>query len=224
MNDIDVEIENGTYFSEAKEWYNEIFLRPAVMNAVMRFIAYVVVVITVIAIYNIHGNFPLSHKVTIIARLANTAKYYPVIRKIDDSDGIRKAVVRYLANKYIRAREVYSPDFFSQDYYFIQRSSQKDVFDSYYENLKNSTDSALVFFKQGDSVEIIPLSSEYNAEKNQISIDFNKKIVSKAKNIQENLKFKATMTFYMSQYDFNKSTTKQLDFIVTSYKVEQIQK
>lgn len=251
MKDIDAKIEDGSYFEEAKQWYNEIFLRPAVMNAVMRFIAYVILTVTVIAVYNIHNNFPLTRKVTVMARLLDTAQYYPIIKPLNDSHGIKKGVVRYLAERYILAREKYTPDFFARNYYFIQQSSQTDVFKAYYDSLENKTNSALELYNRGYKVEINPISSEYDAKKKQISVVFEKKITSKKKKIGEilaykatmiskgekvnekevaawdearsyNPKFKATMTFYMSNYDFNESVTKKLDFIVTSYKLEQI--
>jgi type IV secretion system protein VirB8 len=222
MRDIDAKIEDGTYFVEAKKWYNDIFLRPAVMNAVMRFVAYVVVCVSVISLYNISKNFPLVRKINVMAYLNNTAQYYPVIRKLDVSEGVRKSVVSYLSEKYIKARETYSPDFFLQDYYFIQKSSEKAVFDSYYNNLKDHNNEALELFKKGSSVEILPLSTEYDAKKSQVYIKFEKKIVSQDKKVQQNAQFMATMSFYMSSYDFNEPITKEINFIVTSYKLDPI--
>jgi type IV secretion system protein VirB8 len=222
MRDIDAKIEDGSYFIEAKKWYNEIFLRPAAMNATMRFVAYAVICVSVIAIYHVNNSFPLSRKVTMVANLANTAQYYPVIKKLKTSDGIRKSVINYLSVKYIKARETYSPDFFSQDYYFVQRSSETKVFDDYYTDLKNKSNEAFELFNKGFGVEIIPLSTEYDDKNNQILITFEKKVISKQKKIQKNTKFKATITYYMSRYDFAESITTKLDFIVTGYKLDQI--
>ena len=222
MGENNVNIDNGSYFVEARKWYNEMFLRPAIMNAVMRLFCYVILVVTVMSLLAIHHSFPLNSKVTIIARLQNTSQYYPVIRKLKDSDGVRAAVVKYLAEKYIKSREIYSPEFFSQDYYFVQRSSQKQIFENYYNSLKDSTNTGLEFFKKGYDVEIHPLSSAYDAKNNQIIITFEKKIISKQKKVKDKMKFKATMKFYMSKYDFSHSVTKQLDFIVTDYKIEEL--
>ncbi|MBP9791918.1 MAG: hypothetical protein KBC27_01770 [Rickettsiales bacterium] len=222
MRDIDAKIEDGSYFIEAKKWYNEIFLRPAVMNAIMRFVAYIVIFVSIIAIYHINNSFPLSRKVTVVVNLANTLKYYPVIKKLKTSAGIRRSVVDYLSVKYIKARETYSPDFFSQDYYFVQRSSQTQVFNGYYTGLKDKSNEALELFNKGFEVQIIPLSTEYDDKNSQILITFEKKVISKEKKLQKNTKFKATITYYMSRYDFGESITTKLDFIVTGYKLDQI--
>lgn len=253
MNDVDAKIDDGSYFTEARIWYNEVFLRPAVMTAVMRFLAYVIITLSVIVAYNIHNNFPLVRKVNIVARLMDTAKHYPVIKKLDDSKGIKQAVIRYLAERYIEARERYTPDYFVRNYFFIQQSSEKTVFEEYYNGLKQSTDEALELYKKGYNVAITPISFEYDAKKKQISVVFEKKITSKKKKIADiltyeatmiakgeklteklikseeeevidRLKLKATMTFFMSDYNFNESITKNLVFIVTSYKLEQMKK
>ena len=151
---------------------------------------------------------------------------YPVIKNIAEPGKTTKQVVaEYLCGRYIKAMESYTYSDLAYSYNFIFRSSSKQLFDNYYQNLAISNpNSPLVLYQDTKTVEVIILDTNVQVETGNAVVRFNK-IVRDAQNKQlSNTNLVTNMSFYLDNYDFSKSINSRLNFIVTKYDTKQITK
>ncbi len=227
---ISCSIDDGSYFTEAYKWYTDIFIRPVVVGSLMRLISYAAIVCLIFGVYVIYTSFPIITTTNVIAFLPSTLHYEAKVSPLKQSGStIREDALIYLANKYIKAREEYvDAVFFKPNYYFVQRSSEVGIFDSYYAMLIGDN-SPWKLFQQGIRSEVRIVNSRYDDKYKRVYINFEKAIIDNrirekaGDDSSEQLQwqaFNATLDVYMSQYDFNHSVNQSIEFIVTSYIVE----
>ena len=218
-------IETGEYFSEARNWYNKIFIYPLRDSAIMQLIGYSVIIITCLMVLNIYRVFPLVEKINVIANLNDTINFFPKITTLPESKTARQFVTEALAAKYVTSRESYDSKRFRNDYVFILKSSSKQTFDKYYSYITSKRpDSPSNISTNKKIVKIKILSKESTPDANKVTIIFNKDTFDIFGTFQSSSKWKADIEFYLSNYDFNKSTNATLDFIVTKYTVSEMKK
>ena len=228
---INCRIDDGSYFTEAYKWYIDIFIRPVVVGSLMRLISYAAIVCLIFGVYVIYSSFPIVTTTNIIAFLPSTSHYEAKVVPLRKSaETTREDAIIHSANRYIKAREEYVDSaFLKPNYYFVQRSSQVDIFESYYAMLIGDN-SPWKLFQQGIRSEVRVLNSRYDDKYKRVYVNFEKAIVDKrirkktgdtsAEQLQWQA-FNATLDVYMSQYDFNRSVNQSIEFIVTSYIVEE---
>jgi type IV secretion system protein VirB8 len=223
---IAMDIETGEYFSEARTWYNKVFISELKPYVTMHIIGYAALFITVIMCLNLYAVFPLVNKVNVIASVNDTVKFFPKLVELSQRNKTtRQVVVESLISKYIRSREGYSPDRFKINYTFLLKSSSKEIFDSYYKHISSKApDSPLTFYldSQVARVKIIKIESDPNA--NKATLIFDKDIFDTYGAFQSSARLQAEIEFYLSDYDFDTSTDAKLDFIVTKYIVNKVEK
>jgi type IV secretion system protein VirB8 len=217
-------IETGEYFSEARQWYNKVFVYPLKQSAMMRVIGYVTIVMSVIMGINLYQVFPLVSKVNIIARLNDTVGFIPKLVLASDPKKTNKQfVIEELSSKYVMSRESYNPGNFKTNYIFLLKSSSKEIFDVYYKYITSKDpDNPLNLYLKKHVTRVKVLNKQSWADANKVTIIFNKEIFDIFGAFQYSSKWKADIEFYLSKYDFNDSTDAKLDFIVTKYIVSEI--
>lgn len=219
------EIENGNYFLEARKWYNDIFLYPARDAALMLLSSLFFVVMAGIVVYNITSIFPLSRSVTVVVPMENTVDFYPTLHRVaEKGKSTRDAVAESLGAKYVKARESYNVGRYRANYLFLMNSSGKDIFDQYYNHINPSInkESPLVLYKGGGESVVNIISSEFDTKTNLINVKFSKKSYNKLGSLISSSFLEADIDFYLSDYDFKKSTSGKIEFIVTKYDVKDL--
>ena len=223
---IAMDIESGEYFSEARTWYNKVFVYQLKPYATMHIIGYATLFITVIMCMNLYAVFPLVNKVNVVASINDTVKFFPKLAEdTKRNKTTRQFVVESLVSKYIRSREGYNPDRFKINYTFLLKSSSKEIFDSYYKHISSeAAGSPLKFYldRQVARVKIVKIASDPHA--NKATLIFDKDIFDSYGAFQSSSRLQADVEFYLSNYDFDTSKDAKLDFIVTKYIVSEVEK
>jgi len=219
------DIESGEYFSEAKKWYNVMFIYPLKWSVLMRLIGIAMVVISIIMALELYKVFPLVNKVRIITHLNDTVNFFPKLVVATNSNKTnRQFVVEALVAKYVKSREAYDPDKFKTNYIFLLKNSSKEMFDEYYSNITSTgSTSPLNLYVDKYVAKIKILNKNALRDANKATIIFKKDIFSVFGEFQSSSRWKADVEFYLSNYDFSKSVNTKLDFIVTKYTVSEIE-
>jgi len=218
------DIESGKYFVEARHWYNRVYLQPlSEISIVFTMMAIFLGTLLVVS-YNVYSVFPIVTKVDTLAFLPSTLDYYPVIKNIENPEKTTKQVVtEYLCGRYVKAMEEYNYSNLTYNYNFIFRSSSKQLFDNYYQNLVISNpNSPLVLYQDTKTVEVTIIDTAVQVSTSNAVVKFNR-IVRNAQNKElSNTNMVANINFYIDNYDFSKSINSRLNFIVTKYDTKQI--
>jgi type IV secretory pathway component VirB8 len=224
-NRIEESVEDGSYFKEALHWYNDVFLYPMRSNAFMMGAGISISVVFLFVLYSLWNVFPLSEQVGIIVRVPNTLSKQVKLENIDESgENTEKSIMEYLVTKYINAREVYEPNRYKSNYYFILRSTEKNIFNSYYEAMSQKDEShPAALYKNGERSKIDVISTSYDPNAKIIAVKYNKQNYNIYTNARSSEAFEAKVNFYVSDYDFKESKDANLSFIVTNYEVEKVQ-
>ena len=215
-------VNDGTYFVMAREWYQDMFLRPVRAAALMTALGISFISLTTVILYNLYNIFPISKQVDVVVFLNDTINFYAQLTNISEENKSTKQVVtEYLCAKYIKAREGYSSKNYVANYYFVSNCSSKEVFNKYFDTIDTKNpESPLVIYKNTGRVDVEILSCTMNDH--DIIIIFNKKNYGTDGNLVSQSKLQATMKIYLSNYDWSKSTNTKLDFIVTQYDVKNL--
>ena len=224
-NRIEESIEDGSYFKEAIHWYNEVFLYPLRSNAFMMGAGVSISVVFLFILYSLWGVFPLSEQVRVVVKTSDTLSRQVRLESVGSAaEDTKEAVVDYLVTKYINAREIYDPTTYESDYYFILSSTEKNIFNDYYDKIsKKSAWNPAVLYKKGFRGDIRVMSTHYDSKNNVVDVKFNKQNYNIYSGERSSENFSARVQFYLSDYNFEKSKDANLNFIVTDYEVEKVQ-
>ncbi len=217
-------IESGDYFIEARKWYNNIFLSPIKTNAFIYGSTISIVTALLFVFYSLYNVFPLSEQVRIVVSLEDTMNFVPVVKNISDPNKtVKESVLEYLTNKYVQSRETYDPKTFKRNYYFILRSTEKNLFNKYYDDIsKKNDDNPAVLYKNGNRDKFFLISNTYDPDNNFITVNFLKENYNVHTGEKSSQKFQAMLKFNVSDYNFAESKNAKLSFIVTDYEVKKI--
>lgn len=224
-NLIEESIEDGSYFKEAIHWYNEVFLYPLRSNAFMMGAGVSISVVFLFILYSLWNVFPLSEQVRVVVKIPDTLSRQVRLESLGVSgENTKDAVVEYLVMKYIKSREIYDPTTYRSDYYFILRSTEKNIFNDYYEMIsRKGEENPAVSYKKGFRSNVDILSTNYDPKNNVVDVKFNKQNYNIYSGERSSENFSARVQFYLSDYNFEESKDANLSFIVTDYEVEKVQ-
>jgi len=217
-------IETGTYFVEARKWYNYVFLSPIRHNALMFAILISVGVMVLFVGTGIYKSFPLIQPTQIVVNMEDTLDSTSIVRNLSKPGyGTQELILGHLAEKYVLSREIYDPNTFKTNYFFIMRSTDKDLFNQYYESISNVNDpnNPGTLYKNGFRTKIKFISYIYDAKNNLIAVNFIKQTYNLNTGISKEEALQAKIGFTTSDYDFNVAKNTRFNFIVTNYAIEQ---
>ena len=215
-------MKDKDYFQEAIQWYLDMYLTPLRDAKRMFMLSLACLFALCAALLFIYNTFPLKQSVSIVVPLKNTIDFRPVLRVLDATKPTKELVVNYLCTKYITARESYDTNRFGSDYAFILHSSSRGVFDSYYQSFADgkNKEAQEVYKDHGKGiVRILDIESDLKSHTAQVK--FSKTLIKAKGEIGKTKNYLAKMTYSMSKYDFNKSTTQTLDFTIHKYDVTE---
>jgi type IV secretion system protein VirB8 len=108
--DIAEKIKDGSYYSDAREWYARHYLFPIGERTLMIIIAAIVTFIFVLSAANIRSLMTENEIIPFPMHVEDSTDYFPYIKPLAErSEGTQEAVARYLVTDYLRTREEYFP-------------------------------------------------------------------------------------------------------------------
>jgi len=214
------DVDSGKYFAEAREWYNDVFIKPVYETATMYIYAICSFILCGIVAFNLYGIFPNKENVTVVAKISDTLTHYPKLKEIRSNTGTE--IIKYIANNYVKARESYDPYQFRDSYIFVFRNSSRPVFDFYqkYINTGNPA-SPLVSYGWDGRIDVEINSTELN-DKNNLTVRFTKKGYDKYNRTVFVQNLESSIDYQIGKYEFDSKKVVPIDFKVQSYVVKEI--
>lgn len=214
------DVESGKYFSEAKEWYHHIYIKPASECALMYIFAMGAIALWCITIFNLYSVFSYNKDITIVARLNNTIDYYPKLKRL--ADHYDQDIIKFMASNYVKAKESYVPNDFQNNYKFIYRNSSKEVFDKYKQYIAPSNPkSPLVLYGWQGKITVDIKEVLYNDDKN-LTVMFTKKGYDNYNKLLFTQNLKALIKYRMENIDFKTKKESRINFAVDGYSVNEV--
>lgn len=225
-------IKDGSYYSDAREWYARKYLYPMTERAFLFFIAAVIGTIFIISIQNIQFLLRDDDPTPIIIKADNSTDYFSVIKPLANEHGTTQgAVAKYLLKDYIQTRENYSYNEntvknLRHNLKKIKGSSSKTVLNEY-KNYMDETNpySPIVRYKNhtSRSVEIKSLSfADGQASSGKAKIVFEATTTNKKTKEQDKSLWETTIHFRLPDIETLARTGAPLRFLVKYYKAKPI--
>lgn len=131
--DINREIEDGTYFQAGRQWYSRLFHAPMAERSYFIIIIFLAIVNGYFAVVSFMGVFPISPRIPFFAYSDNVWEDLPSINRIAEGghENKNEAVMKFLLKNYVINRESYDLKLYELRYRNIWSQSSKPVFNRY---------------------------------------------------------------------------------------------
>ncbi len=131
------DIEDGTYYANARGWYSMLFHTPIAERSYYLIIILLAIINGYFAIDSFLNVFPIMPQVPFITYTDNVYEDMPRIVRITTESGEDKnvAVMKFLIKSYVTNRESYDLTRFEWRYRNIWSQSSDTVFDKYKESM-----------------------------------------------------------------------------------------
>lgn len=213
------DVDSGKYFTEAREWYNNIFVKPSVECAVLYIYAFCAIIMTGLVVYNIYNIFPITENITVVAKLSDTLSYEPKLVYVNDDNKLKDSVANFIGKKYVQARESYNPYLFDQNYYFVYRNSSKEIFDDYNKNFSTSNpQSPLVSYGWKGQI-LVNINEVKRIGEDYLTVRFTRKGIDNYNRILFQQELVSNINYQMANFDIDDGKNSRIEFVVTKYSV-----
>lgn len=127
------EIEDGTYYAAARQWYSILFHLPIAERSYYAIIITLSIINFYFAFNALMGIFPLKVSIPFATYTENALEDWPRIHKLaeDPSENKNTAVMKYFLKQYVINRESYDLNFYELRYRNIWSTSTSDIFNIY---------------------------------------------------------------------------------------------
>ncbi len=224
-------VENGTYFKEAREWYIDNYLHPYTQRLYMTlvalsslFFAFLIASVTLSGYWVQRYPFPVYFD----DQIASFLHIKPLAR---GKESVNISVARYLITHYMQNREGYKPAELSEEAWQnklnkVRALSSRSIFSTYINEVDPSQnpDSAVIRYKT-HTKRHIEIEKVKFIENNVVPVAAKVyyKAVEITKNIETITHWVANITFSMSNLEVATDQKIKLQFTVTKYNVDQVQ-
>jgi len=136
-------IKDGSYFTDAREWYMRQYLYPITERSFLIIVTVILVACCVFLVLNFTAIREHNSEMALPIKVDNSYDYFSVIKPIASyEETTQEAVARYLVNHYVTTREEYFPsEILTKEYKYrikkMKSSSSKKVLNEY-QNYMNS--------------------------------------------------------------------------------------
>lgn len=220
-------LDSKKYFIDARNWYNSKHLFPVSHRIWVSYIFVLVVTLLAALFINIEQLFPIKQRVTYPINVFSNleegevyAKILDIPSRFNDVNGPAKFIATEMIKNYILKREKFDYSNLSEQIKYVQTSSTRLVFRRFYNFMSaNNPDSPLLRYQKFAKREINLRSIKF-LSKDEAEVKF----VSRAKGRNgaefENLLWKATIRFSMSEVGKKMPTGTRFRFLVTDYRLK----
>lgn len=199
--DLEENIEDGSYYTAAKLWYSEIFHSPIAERNYYSIILVLAIITFFLSFGALLSVFPLSPSVPVVIYSGDVWEETPRITKLTTSSSEDKntAVMRYMIESYVVNRESYDLASYETRYRNIWTESNDAVFRKY-KNEVDASNPASPYRQFGESVkrdvQVLSINYSFDPEMSHASIIFSSSIISVVDNTEiRHTKWQADMTY-----------------------------
>lgn len=130
--DIANALEDGSYFAQAREWYNTVYLNPISERVFFIVVTSLAAGVFIMAFLAFVYLLPIKPRIPFVYRTKDIVGTIPnMIRLKEPSEPTNPALIRYYVGTYVSMRESYSEAKFLVNRAFMQHYSDENVFDEY---------------------------------------------------------------------------------------------
>ena len=244
---IKASVADGSYFSDARDWYILRYVYPVCERTILFFIAIFAAAIAYILAQTILSSLPIKQEVAVVIRPKDQSRYFPVIKKLKDSvelENIDQAVAKYLLTEYIRKREGYdfrktNLEALNNQLKYIKNNSSLQEYTNFQSFLSKDNKGSPINYFGKDFQRLVDIESVTFLRPNVGTLidkarDFVKVEVPNEASIKYRIATKINSTdisnerylvkirFKFSGIDAKKKPDSKLDFMVIGYKIYKI--
>jgi type IV secretory pathway component VirB8 len=226
-------IADGSYFEEARKWYNILYIGPISERIFFIIITIIAIAITVFATLSVINLLPIKPRIPFVYRAKDFIGEIPnMIRLKQANDVSNPALIRYYLSTYVSMRESYDEDRFLMRWAFMRYYNDARTFQEY-DRLTNPNNPRSPIRRYGkyadvavtiDSVEYVQNVTPYRA-----TVNFSTEVIGtdqkKKTNWTATLGFEYTdlmeSSYYSEKYKDYVLEYKEPTFRVVSYDVRE---
>lgn len=132
QENIQQKIEDGSYYSEARKWYNAIYISPISERIFFIILTCMAIVVFLVSVVAFIGLLPISPRIPFVYSAKDIIGEAPkIIRFKLPTEPTNPALIKYYLGTYVKMRESYSEDTFLMSRAFINNYSEAHLFDEY---------------------------------------------------------------------------------------------
>jgi type IV secretion system protein VirB8 len=216
-------IESGEYFKDARIWYNQIFLSPYYLRSSIFIFFVTTFIFMALLIVNVKSLLPLNKQIVYAINVQDSSEFAAKIQSADMlGNDTFKSIAQIFVETYIELREGYNYEGLADRMLFVRTMSTRALFNRYsnYLSLDNPDSPVLKlqkYAKKHVSITKVNFTSSNSAIVvfESISKEDTGKVIEKTTN-------EAYISFAMDKIDITLPENSPFNFIVSEYKVKQI--
>lgn len=217
---ISQDVESGKYFSEAREWYHNIYIKPASECAMMYVLTIGAITLWCITLFNLYSVLPYKENITVVAKLNNTIDYYPKLRRLVNN--YDSNVIKFIASRYVKAKESYLPHEFQSNYLFVYRNSSKKIFDQHRQYIDPSNPKSPLASYGWKGKIIVDIKEVLHNDDKNLTVIFTKKGYDNYNKLLFAQNLAAKIKYKVGDIDLRSGKNSRINFTVDSYSVNEI--
>ncbi len=230
--DITVRIENGSYFTEARKWYDIVYNAPLAHRSFLILIFSISVGIITYAYFAVKAMFPIVTFMSLPVKFNDTLRYeYNITRMAERYKDSNPALIDFHVKDYVRAYETYIVKDIEKNFRRVMSLSTRSAFEEYQKFMdpRNPGSPISLYERQASryvNITGVVLSSSKGLQPkddNYISdtakVYFDVTIIN-LRNEKKTENWVADFTFIYDSLEVDQETTKvkPMQFLVSSYR------
>lgn len=144
-------IRDASYFTEARKWYDVVYLNPIAERVFFIVLTILAGIIFLFSLAALNGLMPLNPSQEVVYKIPDIVNLNAQIKplKTTSTEDPNQALLRYFLTEYIRSREEYSEQEFRRNYRHVQQQSTPGVLNAYTRQVSPSNPrSPLVLYEK----------------------------------------------------------------------------
>lgn len=225
-------VKSGQYFSDARSWYDAIYLTPFIHRTWLLVLTLIAVGLFLIAMFNVIHILPLEEKIPYVLQVEDAITQSAMIEPLAQKDEEAwVSVATYLVKDYILLREEYAFSEYrdkklEQRKQRVRKSSSKTAYQEYISQLNDSNPRSPVRLYRNVQVRAINFENIEFMRLDQTSgkadVTFTADVITTKTGETTSTSWKAELYFQLPVIDPEAQKGVTLNFLVTSYKVTPI--
>ncbi len=155
-HDIAKQVDNGVYFEDAKEWYQQKYMYPVIERSFFLLLTTIAIFISIMAALVLVDFLPLVRHMPLIVKNDNTVETYVTIRNLAKESGqvdatkedANNTLIKYLIEKFVESHETYDYTnnfaLLGRNVTYIKQFSTQEVFNKYKYYVSMSNPNGLI--------------------------------------------------------------------------------
>ena len=216
-------IKSGQYFIDARKWYFMEYVYPTIERSFFLLIAscllFCVMALGIfcqtITSEDLRGSY--------IINLPDTIKQVVHLHTLDPKIKPEQSLNEYMLSYYVMTRESYDFDNIDHQLVALSNVSTTDAFVNFRDYISINNVNSPQFLYQKDHTRTITVQNVKTIDNNHAAVYFTAVVTSQVDNSSESTRWVANISFATSSLEYLlEIRSPRLDFVVTSYAVNQI--